>query len=91
MAANVTFDFGDREASNTTLVVPANAVGEDSNGRFVFLIEGEGESAKVKKQAISIGDLTTEGFEIQSGLTLGQKIATAGLQTLLDGQEVKLQ
>ncbi|WP_298900559.1 efflux RND transporter periplasmic adaptor subunit [uncultured Psychroserpens sp.] len=91
MAANVTFDFGDHEADNTVLVVPANAVGEDSNGRFVFLVEDEGGVTKVKKQQVTIGSLTGEGFEIQSGLKEGQKIATAGLQTLLDGQEVRLQ
>ncbi|WP_111683681.1 efflux RND transporter periplasmic adaptor subunit [Winogradskyella tangerina] len=91
MSANVTFDFGDREASKSVLVVPANAVGEDSNGRFVFVIENEGESTKVKKQKIAIGNLTADGFEIKSGLSAGQKIAVAGLQTLLDGQEVKLQ
>jgi len=90
MAANVTFDFGDRKINNKTLVVPSNAIGEDSNGRFVFLIEGEGENAKVKKQQVTIGNLTPEGFEIKSGLTVGQKIATAGLQTLLNGQAVKL-
>ncbi|MGH1383450.1 efflux RND transporter periplasmic adaptor subunit [Kordia sp.] len=91
MTANVTFDFGDQKVNNKTLVVPANAVGEDNNGRFVFLIDGEGENAKVKKQKITIGTLTPEGFEVKSGLTVGQKIATAGLQTLLNGQEVKLQ
>ncbi|GAG63280.1 unnamed protein product, partial [marine sediment metagenome] len=36
-------------------------------------------------------ELTNEGFKIVSGLSEGQKIATAGLQTLLDGQKVKLQ
>ncbi|RNC80198.1 MAG: efflux RND transporter periplasmic adaptor subunit [Winogradskyella sp.] len=91
MAANVTFDFGDRKNSNTILVIPANAVGEDSNGRFVFLIENEGNKSRVKKHKITLGNLTAEGFEIKSGLSAGQKIATAGLQTLLDGQEVKLQ
>ncbi len=91
MAANVTFDFGDHKADNTILVVPANAVGEDSNGRFVFLIQEGENSAKVEKHQISIGNLTAEGFEITSGLKAGQKIATAGLQTLLDGQEVRLQ
>ncbi|WP_299556402.1 efflux RND transporter periplasmic adaptor subunit [Seonamhaeicola sp.] len=91
MAANVSFDFGS-EIVNTEkrLVVPAHAVGEDSKGHFVFLIEGSGDIAKVKKQRVTIGSLTTNGFEITSGLTAGQKIATAGLQTLLDGQEVKL-
>ncbi|NRB83633.1 MAG: efflux RND transporter periplasmic adaptor subunit [Winogradskyella sp.] len=91
MAANVTFDFGKRNGTNTTLVIPANAVGEDSNGRFVFLIETDGDHLKVKKHGVDIGNLTSEGFEVKSGLSAGQKIATAGLQTLLDGQEVKLQ
>ncbi|GAA4272448.1 efflux RND transporter periplasmic adaptor subunit [Aquimarina gracilis] len=91
MAANVTFDFGNGKSSTETIVIPAHAVGEDSNGRFVFLIEEEGDFIKVKKQQVSIGNLTTEGFEIIKGLSAGQKIATAGLQTLLDGQEVRLQ
>ncbi|WP_460217769.1 efflux RND transporter periplasmic adaptor subunit [Psychroserpens sp. MEBiC05023] len=91
MAANVTFDFGDKNAAKSVLVVPSNAVGEDSNGRFVFLVETEGEITTVKKQKIDVGDLTVEGFEVTSGLDVGQKIATAGLQTLLDGQEVRLQ
>ncbi|WP_235010962.1 MULTISPECIES: efflux RND transporter periplasmic adaptor subunit [Aquimarina] len=91
MAANVTFDFGEGETNTKILVVPANAVGEDSNGRFVFLIEENDNTAKVKKQQITIGNLSGEGFEVVSGLLVGQKIATAGLQTLLDGQEVKLQ
>lgn len=89
MAANVTFDLGSHK--NNVLVVPVNAVGEDSNGRFVFLIEEEGKAATVKRQQVIIGNLTAEGFEVRSGLSAGQKIATAGLQTLLDGQEVKLQ
>lgn len=91
MAANVTFDLGDRKSNDKVLVVPTHAVGEDSDGRFVFLIEGNKEQAKVKKQKVTIGNLTADGFEITSGLSAGQKIATAGLQTLLDGQEVRLQ
>ena len=91
MAANVTFDMGEQTTEGSVLVAPANAVGEDSNGRFVFLIEESDGNATVKKQQVEIGALTGEGFEIRSGLSAGQKIATAGLQTLLDGQEVKLQ
>ena len=91
MAANVTFDFSENKSGPAILVVPANAVGEDSDGRFVFSIVEEGETIKVKKQPIQIGNLTVDGFEVKSGLSAGQKIATAGLQTLLDGQEVKLQ
>jgi len=90
MAANVMFEFVDDKLDNKMLVIPANAVGEDGNGRFVFLVEGNADKATVKKQPVTIGNLTPEGFEVTSGLQLGQKIATAGLQTLLDGQDVKL-
>lgn len=91
MASNVTFDFGNRKLNEKTLVVPTNAVGEDSNGKFVFVINETVDKATVKKQTVTIGNLTTEGFEITKGLSAGQKIATAGLQTLLDGQAVRLQ
>ncbi len=91
MAANVTFQFGDQEETVKTLMIPAKSVGEDAQGNFVFLIEESSTQTTVKKQAITVGKLTSNGFEIISGLSSGQKIATAGLQTLLNGQQVKLQ
>jgi multidrug efflux system membrane fusion protein len=90
MSADVTFSFGNENTSKKELIVPAQAVGEDSEGRFVFVIE-EGETTTVKKQKVVIGELTAEGFEIKSGLSSGQKIATAGLQTILDGQTVRIE
>lgn len=89
MAANVTFDFS--QDDNQSLIVPAKSVGEDSKGRFVFLVDDSGQTTKVKKHHITIGALTSSGFEVVDGLSEGQKIAVAGLQTLLDGQEVSLQ
>ena len=91
MAANVFIQFTEDSREDDTLVVPANAVGEDSNGNFVFLIEESGNTFRVKKTIVDIGPLTSEGFIIHAGLSKGQKIATAGLQTLLDNQEVRLQ
>lgn len=90
MAANVSFSFSN--GGSGVLTIPAKAVGEDSKGRFVFLINEQGNNtATVKKQHITLGQLTSRGFEVTSGLSAGQKIATAGLQTLLDGQQVSLQ
>jgi len=91
MAANVTFEFGSMETMTKTLVIPAKSVGEDATGNFVFLIEESESKIIVKKQPVTVGNLTSEGFAVKKGLTVGQKIAVAGLQTLLDGQEVKLQ
>jgi RND family efflux transporter MFP subunit len=90
MAANVLFEFANEDTAKDMIVVPASAVGEDGNGRFVFLIEGDASKATVKRQAITVGELTPQGFEVKTGLKFGQKIAVAGLQTLLDGQDVKL-
>ncbi len=91
MAANVTFNFAESIGSSESIVIPANAVGEDQNGRFVYLInEQTGSGSTVNKNYVQIGALTSEGFEIVDGLSVGQKIATAGLQTLLDGQKVTL-
>lgn len=91
MAASVTLDFTGEVSGDQALIVPAKAVGEDDQGRFVFVVEPTGEGvAEVRKQLVTIGRLTAEGFEILEGLTPGQRVATAGLQTLLDGQRVRL-
>ena len=91
MAASVTLVFPADASLQGAIVVPAKAVGEDDRGRFVFLVEpiNEDEGA-VRKQPVRIGRLTAEGFEVLEGLTAGQSVATAGLQTLLDGQRVRL-
>ena len=93
MIAKVTFIFGNAEVKGkNNLIVPVKAVGQDDNGNFVFIIESTNDTIGIaKKQHIQIGELTNEGFKILGGLSEGQKIATAGLQTLLDGQKVRLQ
>ena len=91
MAANATFDFASDETARKQLVVPPISVGEDGSGRFVFLLQQEAETTTAHKQYIEVGDLSSEGFIVLKGLSFGDRIATAGLQTLLDGQEVKLQ
>ena len=93
MAATVSFNFGHDhdEAEHEKVVAPMNAVGEDQNGNFVFILQKEGEgSYKVVKTAVKVGDMDEDGFEIMDGLKEGDYIATAGLSSLLDGMTVKL-
>lgn len=90
MAANVSFNFRPDLGQTRKLVVPTIAVGEDGNGRFVFLLKEEEGKVRVHKQYIDVGPLSSEGFAVDQGLSFGDKIATAGLQTMLDGQEVQL-
>ena len=91
MSANVSFTFGS-DSIEELLVVPTNAVGEDGEGNFVFVIKEEEDNyPRAIKKYIEIGKLTSKGFEVLGGLSLGQKVATAGLQSLLDGQKVRIQ
>ncbi len=90
MATDVTFHFKTDKTSAQKIIVPTNVVGEDSNGNFVFVLKGQGDTVTVQKQKVTIGKLTTDGFEIKEGLKVGDKIATAGLQSLLNGQKVRI-
>ncbi len=92
MAANVTFRFV-AEGGGEHLCVPPQAVGEDMEGRFVFLLEPGGEEGVgvVRRTAVEVApDLRPEGLEILSGLTPGQQVVTAGVRRLIDGQRVRL-
>ncbi|MCE2613262.1 efflux RND transporter periplasmic adaptor subunit [Flavobacteriaceae bacterium D16] len=91
MAANVTFDLGALNNGAKRLVVPPISVGEDGEGRFVFVLNESDSKVTVEKKYISVGNLSSQGFTVIKGLSVGDKIATAGLQTLLDGQEVRIQ
>lgn len=93
MVSSVKFTFGAAATDESnSLIIPVKAVGEDGDGNFVFLIESEDEKTGIaKKQIIRLGELTNSGFIVLEGISEGQKIATAGLQSLLDGQKVKLQ
>ena len=44
----------------------------------------------VKRKQVQIGGLLSSGFEVLSGLEEGQIVATAGLNSLLDGMKVRL-
>ncbi len=90
MTAEVTFRFAGSEPVQR-IVVPAVAVGEDRQGRFVFVVEDRGDAtAVVHRRPVEVGELTTEGLEVTSGLEDGELIATAGVQGLTDGLVVKL-
>jgi len=91
MAANVNFNFANESQNNEELRVPASAVGEDATGRFVFTVEKSTEkTAIVRKQPVEIGELIDSSFVIKSGLTIGDKIITAGVHSVLDGQLVSV-
>jgi RND family efflux transporter MFP subunit len=89
MAAEVEFSFGGK-GDVSRLLVPAVSVGEDRDGRFVFVLEESGAGhGVVRRHDVTVGELTADGIEILEGLEGGETIVTAGVRRLSDGEEVR--
>jgi RND family efflux transporter MFP subunit len=88
MAAEVTLRFDDGTAGAPRIFLPPVAVGEDREGRFVFLLdEAAGE---VSRQPVAIGELSAQGLEIVEGVEAGDRVVTAGVRRLSHGDRVKV-
>jgi hypothetical protein len=95
MAAEVTFRLASSVALGNRIFVPVVAVGEDRDGRFVFLAEPQAQGrGTVRRKPVTVGDLTTDGehdlIEVLDGLAEGDIIITAGVRRLEDGRVVLL-
>ncbi len=90
MAAAVTFSFARRE-DTPDYSLPITAVGEDLEGRFVFVVKrSEGNLGTVHRRPVQVGKLTSEGVEILEGVQSGELVVTAGLSYLSEGLEVRV-
>jgi multidrug efflux pump subunit AcrA (membrane-fusion protein) len=66
-------------------------VGEDRNGRYVFVLEAEEPGfGIVHRREVTVGELSDEGLEIKDGLADGEWLVTAGVTQITDGQRVRL-
>jgi RND family efflux transporter MFP subunit len=91
MAAEVAFRFG-REEEQLRFWLPPHAVLEDRDGRFVFVAEPDQAGfGTVRRRPVTVGELAADGLEIASGLEDGDRVVTAGLSLLTDGEKVKLE
>ncbi len=90
LAADVTFQFQAGDNGNGMFVLPVTAVVNDPTGTFVFVAEKEGaeEEAVVRRRDVTLGELTQTGIEIRAGLRAGDRVVTAGLSAIRDGQRV---
>ncbi len=90
MAAEVEFSLGAEEESGP-LRVPPEAVAEDREGRFVYVVERtDGERGRVHRRQVEVGDIGSTGIEVLAGLDEGDLVVTAGVSRLEDGEEVAL-
>jgi len=89
MAAEVAWRFK-ATGSEGNLAVPWVAVGEDRDGRFVFVLEPESEGVgTVHRRAVTVGAIG-QSIEILEGIEAGDLVVTAGTRRLADGMRVKM-
>jgi membrane fusion protein (multidrug efflux system) len=67
-------------------VVPQSAVLEDRDGRYVLTVD---EKSQVVVRRITTGQLTGSNWAVASGLTVGEKVISEGVQKVQPGMVVK--
>lgn len=91
LSANAHFTFNQQQSINDAVVVPFVAVGEDNQGRYVFVLEKSTDTLwTAKRRSVKVADPVRKGMVISEGLKPGERIATAGVRRLKDQQTVKL-
>ncbi len=92
MACTIEMSFTDNSNNDKRIIVPPDAVAHDENGDFVFTLkksDQEGVFIATRKN-VTLGKLTSNGYEILSGLSPDDIIITAGLSFMYDGRKVRL-
>ncbi len=91
MAARVDFTLPTADSSRAFLL-PSVSVGEDADGRFVYVVEPAGDGVGiVRRRPVEVGDLRAQGIEVVAGLQGGEQVITAGTRRVSDGLTVKLE
>lgn len=91
LAAEVSFLLGIKKDGSPRIYLPPVAVGQNMTGRFVFVLEPGDDpgEAIVHHQLVTVGELTSMGLEITSGVKPGNKVVIAGMSVIRDGLHVK--
>ena len=91
LSAEVQFPLTLQTDAAKPMIIPAKAVRENAEGqRYVYQLMGTGDTLTIAETPVELGMLSAEGFVLKSGLSEGDRIATAGLNSLLAGMTVTL-
>jgi RND family efflux transporter MFP subunit len=77
----------------TRFWLPVSAVFSDPAGldqQYVWLVQEDETNTTVVQQPVTVGRLSNNAIEILSGVTAGQRIVTAGVHFLQDGDKVRV-
>ena len=73
-------------SKNNAVTVPIKAIQKSERGDYVYIAE----NGKAKKVAIKVGNVYNGEAEILSGIKVGDQVVTVGINTLNEGDSVKI-
>ncbi|MBQ4814487.1 efflux RND transporter periplasmic adaptor subunit [Pseudoalteromonas luteoviolacea] len=78
------------DVNKSGLYLPINTVLKDSTGNYVWTVDSVGNGkGEISKKSVVIGEVSTLGFPVISGVNEGDYIVTAGMSKVSEGQLVK--
>ncbi|MEM7481795.1 MAG: efflux RND transporter periplasmic adaptor subunit [Acidobacteriota bacterium] len=92
LAAEVRFELA-AGSSDGRFLIPLSALVESGGTTYVYLAEAADEPGEgiVTQRVVTVGDLTEDGAEITAGLSVGDRVITAGTSLIRDGLRVLLE
>jgi RND family efflux transporter MFP subunit len=89
LTAEVWFELH-TETKGETYLIPVSALVTSNEPGFGYVFVYDPKTETVKKTRISVKDIRENNVEVTAGLHPGDKVATAGVHFLTDGQSVTL-
>ena len=91
MSATVFVERNVDEESANGIYVPTHSVLEDSQGRFIYVVNPTGDSkGEVARRSVVVGELDENGIQVLQGLDTGDRVVTAGMSKVSQGLLVRL-
>lgn len=74
----------------STFVVPIAAIQKSSDGEYVFVAVQEGGRFVAKRKKVTAGMIYNGMIEVREGLAEGDQVVTAGFQSIIEGDPIRL-
>ncbi|WP_320046729.1 efflux RND transporter periplasmic adaptor subunit [uncultured Ilyobacter sp.] len=90
MSSKISFDLN--QESDDRMIIPISALDQNPAGeKYVYSVEKIKDGVgSVAKSVVTIGEITSEGVEVLSGIKSGDYIITSGVTQITEGQEVSV-
>ena len=89
LSAEVVFDFSSQTADSGGVMVPMTAI-LSGQGQSYYVFRYDRDSATITRTAVKVQNIHDNEVQIAGALQSGDIIATAGVEFLTDGQQVRL-